>query len=77
MSIALNITGTLELSIFDLKGNLLNDKQEKEVYVKLTEGIYLISLSSKTISALEDFSTVLYNFDFDVLDNTDYEFEID
>lgn len=50
MSIALNITGTLELSIFNLDGSLLNDEQEKEVYVKLGEGIYLISLSSKTIS---------------------------
>jgi hypothetical protein len=77
MSIVLNITGTIDLSIFDLNGNLLNDKQEKEVYTKLAEGTYLISLSSKTISALMDFSTVLYNFDFDVLDNTDYEFEID
>ena len=77
MSVALNITGTLELSIFNLDGSLLNDEQEKEVYVKLREEIYLISLSSKTISTLEDFSTVLYTFDFDVLDNTDYEFEID
>jgi hypothetical protein len=55
---------------------LLSDDLVSEVYDKLRLGIYLISLSSKSISLLEDFNNILYTFDFDVLDNTEYEFEV-
>ena len=76
MEIGLNITGTLSLYIYDLHGKLLSDDLVSEVYDKLRLGIYLISLSSKSISLLEDFNNILYTFDFDVLDNTEYEFEV-
>lgn len=55
---------------------MLSDDLVSEVYDKLRLGIYLISLSSKSISLLEDFNNILYTFDFDVLDNTEYEFEV-
>ena len=51
-------------------------KVQKEIETKLPSGEYIISLASKEVHALEGFQLIAY-FDFEVYDDTEYQFEID
>jgi hypothetical protein len=74
MNIDLIINGTLALIIFkdgiEVKGDELKDINDK-----LTNGKIFIDLRKRTIVDF-DCMVDLYTFDIDVLDSTEYEFEL-
>lgn len=68
----LDITGTLDITIYDLEGNEVSEEVNNEIVLKLEKGIYSLGLASKTITDID--YNLLYNFDFIVEYNTEYDF---
>lgn len=69
----LEINGSLEMTILDTWYEELDQKEQEEVFQKLKEGDYVISLNTKQIFDLKDF-TLVYRFDLEVLDSTEYKY---
>lgn len=75
MNIDLIINGTLALKIFKNGVEIINDNELKEINDKLTNGNIFIDLRKRTIVDFECI-TDLYTFDIEVLDSTEYEYEL-
>ncbi len=76
MSVTLLINGSLGLTFLNSEKQVVPDEVQKEIETKLQSGEYIISLASKEVHALEGFQLIAY-FDFEVYDDTEYQFEID
>ena len=76
MAIRLNINGGLILTFL---GVYSDDTLEKWVVDgildNLQNGEYVISLADKTVADINNLNYPLYRFEFEVEDDTDYEFE--
>jgi hypothetical protein len=73
MATLLEITGTLQLVFTDKRNNIVSDELQKEIIEKLKTNEYCIGLSTKKVFVLPSLNH-LYNFDFEVCDDTDYNF---
>jgi len=67
----LDITGTL-LIVFYKNNQPVNKKEEKEITEKFQKGDLFLGLESKKI--FDDKLKVLYTFEFEVEENTEYDF---
>lgn len=78
MSITLLINGSLGLSFLnkDDKSKVVNSATQEIIEQGLKNGSLTISLASKEVVKVDDFKVLAY-FDFEVYDDTEYEFEID
>jgi hypothetical protein len=75
MSITLLINGSLGLTFLNKedRSEVLDSTQFEQ---GLKDGSLVIALASRQVHRLGDFKVVAY-FDFEVYDDTEYEFEID
>ena len=76
MSVTLIINGSLGLTFLNSEKQVVPNEVQKDIETKLQSGEYVISLSTKEVHALEGFQLIAY-FDFEVYDDTEYEFEIE
>lgn len=74
MDIQLLINGSLSLTILDKKTNeQVSEAKTTEIFEKLKSSHYFIGLTSKTI--VDGDLNIIYHFDFNVNDDTEYDFE--
>jgi len=76
MSVTLHINGSLGLTFTDSFKQVVNSELQKDIEDKLKSGEYTISLCEKKVHSLPKFHLIAY-FDFEVYDNTEYEFEVE
>ena len=76
MSVTLIINGSLGLTFLNSEKEVTDAELQKDIETKLQSGEYIISLATKEVHSLPDFKRVAF-FDFEVYDDTEYEFEID
>lgn len=78
MSVTLIINGSLGLTFLDRvdKNQVVNQATQEIIEQGLKNGSLTISLASKEVVQIGDFKVLAY-FDFEVYDDTEYEFEIE
>lgn len=79
MNIDLVINGTLGLIIFKDNVEVTDIGEIQEVHKNLNDGVVFVNLRNRTIvdaDNAERGEVVLYTFDFDVVDTTEYDFEL-
>ncbi len=75
MNINLNITGTLQLDIFENDTKITNKEILEDINARLFMRELFINLKEQNITD-KSFTNVVYSFKFSVLENTEYEFEL-
>ena len=76
MELHLTINGSLKLVILDYYSEQpLDEETTLSVFDNLQQGEYIISLRDRNIFDINNLSNPLYKFDFEVLEDTEYEFE--
>jgi hypothetical protein len=76
MAIRLNINGGLALTFLDVYSNEpISESEVKVILGYLQSGGYVISLASKTVDKIDNLGYPIYRFEFEVEDDTEYEFE--
>ena len=76
MAIRLNINGGLALTFLDVYSNEpISESEVKVILGCLQSGEYVIGLASKTVDKIDNLGYPIYRFEFEVQDDTEYEFE--
>lgn len=79
MNIDLVVNGTLALTLFKNGEQVTDIGEIQQVHINLSEGNVFVNLRNRTIVDAENSERgeiVLYTFDFDVVDTTEYEYEL-
>ena len=77
MKLNLLINGSLSLIILDSVNKKAVSKDiERSVFNQLQQGTLIIVLREKTICNINELNKPLFYFDFEVNDDTEYEFEM-
>lgn len=74
MGMNVNINGSLSITILDYSTKQpINETND--ILTKLQQGKYIIGLASGMIYDIDDLINPLYHFEFEVNEDTEYEFE--
>lgn len=77
MAISMQINGTLSLEFLDLQGNPVSRIEQAKIKMNIVTGEYVVMLSDGVISQLGEPNKTLYKIKFEVLDDTEFNFDFE